>query len=108
MARTARQHLIADGSFAHVISRSIDKIRVFDQAEDFTYFKALLLSNKREHPFKLFHYCLMNTHFHLVVQVIQMSDFVEALQNIKWKYTQYYNRKRNRVGPLWRERYKSL
>lgn len=105
MARKARSEILSDGSYAHIFSRSFDKRKMFDVADDFAVFKKLLLSQKREKGFKLFHYCVMQTHFHMAVGIGSLEIFSRALQAIKWHYTRYYNAKCKRWGPLWRERF---
>jgi putative transposase len=108
MSRISRNQLLYEGCFAHIISRSIRKERVLNQVEDFNHFLKLLKEAKDKHPFKLFHYCLMQTHFHLVVQVLSIKDFSKFLNYIKSRYTIYFHTKYKLSGPIWRERYKSL
>ena len=66
------------------------------------------LAAKRKFSFKIFHYCLMNTHFHLVVGIDQLADFSAAFKWVKWHYTQSYNREKKRRGTVWQERFKAL
>ena len=108
MTRRARNEILFDGCFAHILSRSFDQQWIFEDQEDFETFKALLLENKHRSGFLLHHYCLMNTHLHLLVSLPRLSRFSRSLQRLKWQYTTYYNRRHKRTGPLWRERFKSL
>jgi len=108
MSRVTRSQLLYEGCYAHIISRSIRKERVFDEAEDFNCFISLLKEVKNRHPFNLFHYCLMQTHFHLVVQVLSIKEFSKALNCLKCRYVSYFHEKYKLDGPIWRERYKSL
>ncbi len=67
---------------------------------------ALVTDNPPE--VKIIAYCLMPTHFHLVTQQKNqraISDFMLKLQN---GYTQYFNDKHNRKGPLWEGRFKHV
>jgi len=108
MARKARSEILYDRSYAHVFSRSIEKRKIFKQSNDFEEFRRLLLQQKKEKLFNIFHYCLMQTHFHMAVGVGFLGQFSKALQALKWKYTRYYNAKYKRWGPLWRERFGSM
>jgi len=108
MARKARSEILYDGCYAHVFSRSIEKRRIFKDQDDFRYFKQLLMKEKERCKFDVFHYCLMQTHFHMAVGVKRLDSFSKALQQIKWKYTRRYNEKNKRCGPLWRERFNSM
>ncbi len=108
MARKARSEILYDGCYSHVFSRSIEKRKIFKDKDDFGYFLQLLKKEKQSKEFKIYHYCLMHTHFHLVVGIERLQLFSQALQQIKWKYTRQYNGKYQRWGPLWRERFKSM
>lgn len=63
---------------------------------------------KSKYPLLLFHYVIMNTHFHLVAQVLKKQNLQKNIAHIKWHYTQWVKRKYRWKGPLWRERFKSL
>lgn len=107
MGRYNRKSLLFDGCYAHVFSRAIEKRYIFQSSEDFQRFKELLLISKQRYAYRIHHYCLMNTHFHLVVSLDHVKEFSEGLKWLKWQYARYYNVKRKRFGPLWRDRFKS-
>ena len=108
MARLTRRQLLYDGCYAHVISRSIGKNKVFKDNQDFLTFRDMLLKIKSDSGFKVFHYCLMHTHFHLVVEVPEVSLFSKGLQKLKSQYIYKYHTRYKECGPIWRDRYKSL
>lgn len=43
MSRRARQEILYDGCLAHILSRSFEKRRIFEDEEDFQSFKSHLL-----------------------------------------------------------------
>jgi len=108
MSRANRSRQLYQGCFAHIISRTIRKEKVFLEDKDFECFLSLLKEAKEKYAFNLFHYCLMQTHFHFVIQVLQLEDLSKALNFIKKRYVIYYHAKYKLSGPIWRERYKSL
>ena len=108
MTRISRNDILYDGCYAHVISRSIRKIKLFKDEEDFKNFKQLLLRTKGKGKFKIYHYCLMQTHFHLVVRMNNVKDFSFAMRDIKRSYVTDFHTKYKLSGPMWRERYRSL
>lgn len=108
MARKARGEILFDGCYTHVFSRAIEKRWIFKEPEDFQKFLYFLSEKQVVSGFLIHHYCLMNTHFHLVLRVGVLSEFSKGMQWVKWQYTHYYNLKYKRYGPLWRERFKSL
>lgn len=106
MPRIAR-YVEANGYY-HVISRSINQTWVMRDPDDFARFRTLMREAKQKFPIRLFHYALMNTHFHLVLQVVTKDFLAQHLAYVKWYYTQWMRKKHTWRGPLWRERYKSL
>ena len=108
MGRINRGSILYEGCFAHVFSRSSEKRYIFEGDKDFERFKDLLLESKSRHGYRIHHYCLMHTHFHLVVGIGEVERFSEGLKWVKWNYTRYFNLREQRFGPLWRDRFKSL
>jgi len=106
--RLARTDLLYDGCYAHVISRSIRKLKIFNEDDDFETFKKLLIIEKRRNKFKIYHYCLMHTHFHIAVEIPNVIDFSRSLSKVKSQYASAFHAKYRLSGPIWRERYKSL
>ena len=106
MPRLARY--IENNGYYHVISRSINQTPVFKDDEDFSRFRHLEAQAKQRYPLRLFHYALMHTHFHFVLQATTKDMLSAHLSYVKWHYTQWMKKKYGWSGPLWRERYKSL
>ena len=108
MPRRNRHDILYDGCFSHVFTRALKECWIFDHPSDFNFFKHLLLEAKQKHPFGIHHYCLMNTHFHLVVSIPKVEHFSKALKLIKSRYTWWVNQKKNRSGSIWRERFRGM
>ena len=108
MPRIPRQQYVQPHGYYHVISRTINQAVILKSPDDFGHFKTLMQQAKRQFPLYLFHYALMGTHFHFVVQVLKPEDLPEHLRYLKWSYTQWARKKYGWKGPLWRERYRSL
>ncbi len=108
MGRLNRGKILYDGCYAHVFSRAADKRCIFNHDEDFDKFKALLLASKEKFSYRIHHYSLMHTHFHLAVSMDSARKFSEGLKVVKRNYARYFNLRNQRFGPLWRDRFKSL
>jgi len=108
MPRIARDVLLFDGCYVHIISRAIRKERIMRDKEDFITFLSLLKAAKRQSGFQLFHYCIMHTHFHLAAMIPSVTAFSKSVQFIKSQYCFKYHTKYRINGPIWRERFKSL
>ena len=108
MARIPRTQYLQPHTYYHIISRTINQALILKHPEDFQYFKRLMRQAKQQFPLSLFHYALMGTHFHCVVQVMKPEDLPQHLRYLKWHYTQWARKQYGWKGPLWRERYRSL
>ncbi len=106
MSRSAR--FIEPKGFYHIISRALNDTWIFRDTTDFDRFIVLELTAKNKYPILLFHYVLMNTHFHMLVQAYNHRVLSEHISYLKWHYTMWMRRKYGWKGPLWKERYKSL
>ena len=108
MPRLLRKSILFNGCFAHVISRSIRKMKLFKDDEDFQTMCELLIYTKNRFHYKIHHYCLMQTHFHLAVSMDDVNEFSRAIQFVKSRYSYKFHAKYHLNGPIWRERYRSL
>lgn len=106
MGRIAREILLYNGCFAHIFTRAIEKRKIFEKSEDFGFFKKKLEDIKKEYGFKVFHYCLMQTHVHMVVGIQEVGKFSGGMKVLKKSYAHQYNTVHKRFGPMWRDRFK--
>ena len=53
-------------------------------------------------------YCLMPTHFHLVLKQLENDGISKFIGNILNSYTRYFNVKHKRKGPLWEAKFKNV
>ena len=63
---------------------------------------------KEEHAFRLYHYCLMGNHVHLVIEPTENTNMGKMMKQINLSYMHYYRRKYKYFGHFWQGRYKSL
>jgi len=107
MTRVARQRQWSDAACFHILSRGHNRDVVFDDDEDRTAFLHLVARYRQRLAFRLYHYCLMSNHFHLLVQLSvprQLSPFMAGLLR---SYVHHYHRRHQYVGHLWQGRFKS-
>lgn len=104
MPRKARK--LAESGIYHVMLRGIDRQQIFDDTQDYMYFLQILQQCRVACCFKLYAYCLMGNHVHLLVQV--QDDSLETIfKRIGGRYVYWYNVKYQRVGHLFQDRFKS-
>lgn len=107
MPRRPRERVLYDGCYAHVYSRALDQRFIFKADEDFFEFKKLMSKTKKTQGYRIHHYCLMNTHFHLVVSLPSLKFFSKALKELKQAYAEWFADKYHHKGPVWWGRFGS-
>jgi putative transposase len=105
MGRVKRQ-LVDDGCY-HVIARGNNGLPVFMIKDGFYKFRELLMEIKEMYGFKIYHYCFMSNHFHLLVQLPRSADMPIFMRGLLLNYSSWYRGKTGYVGHLWKGRYKS-
>ena len=107
MPRIAR-YKSASGVY-HIMLRGIDKQQIFEDEGDNLKFLYILHDTLPPEHISLLAYCLMGNHVHLLLKVpAEATDALEhAMKIIGMRYTNYFNRKNQRLGPLYQGRFKS-
>jgi len=91
----------------HVLDRGNNRQIVFREEADFVYFLQLLRRYKKELKFKLYHFCLMPKHFHLVLESAIEGTLSKFMMRLTLAYSWYFNKTYGGVGHVWQGRYKS-
>ena len=93
--------------FFHIMVQGINKEYIFQKNEDKDFY--LFLMKKYIHKFKvhIISYCVMNNHTHLILYANDIKEISSYMHNLNLIYGKYYNMNRNRVGYVFRDRYKS-
>ena len=107
MARRPRQTILYNGCYGHIYSRALEHRMIFQNAADFQMFKRLLRQIKEKFAFRIHHYCLMHTHFHLLVSIDDVGGFSRGMKEVKRLYANWAHREQKRYGPIWWGRFGS-
>lgn len=105
MARKPRVHM--PGGFYHVILRGNSGQNIFIDDEDRYRLYLLLQEGIERYEHRIHAFCLMTNHIHLALQVAKIP-LSKIIQNLSFRYTRWFNRKRRRVGHLFQGRYKAV
>src|SRR5258708_1356470 len=103
MGRSAR--ITHPGLIYHVIKRGNNKEIIFAEEEDYQHYLNTLQRYKKKYGFKLFSYCLMTNHVHLLIKVGQEGTISHIMQSITVAHTRYYNYVYRRCGHVWQGRF---
>ena len=86
--------------------RGINKQVIFEDEEDNFKFLETLKKYKAISGYKIFAYCLMSNHVHLLLKV-EKEDIDLIIKRIASSYVYWYNWKYKRNGHLFQDRFKS-
>ena len=106
MPRNAR--IILENSCYHIIARGNQKQEVFFDTLDYEKYLQLLKKYKYRYHFKLYGYCLMSNHVHMVIEPRVPEEMSKAVHGINLSYSIWFNAKYEKVGHLWQDRFKSM
>ena len=106
MPRGAR--IILNNVCYHIINRGNQKQEIFLGGSDFEKYLQLLKHFKKKYSFKIFGYCLMPNHIHLILEPKKPDDLARFMQSLTQTYTAWFNNKYKKVGHLWQGRFKSM
>lgn len=101
---------IEGNTIYHVLNRSNNKIKIFENDKDYLAFENVLLEAKEKFPMRLLAYCFMPNHWHFVMYPEGGNDLAKFMHWITLTHTQRWLGFRNIVGygHLYQGRYKSF
>lgn len=104
MPRSAR--IKSQTGIYHIMLRGINKQVVFAEEKDKIKFLDIIKFYKESCNFKLYAYCLMDNHIHLLLK--EESDPIDVIiKKVGSKFVYWYNLKYDRSGHLFQDRFKS-
>lgn len=120
----------ANDSYYHIYNRGVEKRKIFLNRRDYLRFLETLdfyrvspqpmklsdfrrgvikykkIDNQKE-TIRIFSYCLMPNHFHLLIQQIVDKGASDFMRKVTDSYARYFNTKYERVGPLFQGPFKA-
>lgn len=104
MPRRAREK--SESGIYHIMIRGVNREAIFEDDEDRKKFLESLGYYKEKSRYKLYGYCLMSNHVHILIKE-EKETISLIMKRISSSYVYYYNNKYSRCGHLFQERYKS-
>ena len=89
MGRQARQ--ISQTGLYHVIFRGISRQNIFEEESDYEKLKEIIIKVKEETKMKVYGYCFMSNHVHLLIKEEQMGQISKIMTKILSHYATLYN-----------------
>lgn len=104
MPRRARR--LSQSRVYHIIIRGNDRQRIFRSIEDKERLLEILKLKHKDWNFEYLAYCLMDNHVHLIIDQGE-EDISKIMQGINIRYVHYFNKRYDRTGHLFQDRFKS-
>lgn len=102
MARRPRP--LIEGGIYHITSRGNERGLIFRDALDRTRFLGRLQESAETYRVRIFLYCLMDNHVHLLLETPR-ANLGRFMGSLLTGYTVYFNRRHERAGHLMQGRY---
>jgi putative transposase len=103
MSRISR--VVVPGIAHHVTQRGSGRQTTFRSDEDRLVYIDLLRQYAGEHKLRLWAWCLMSNHVHLLAVPQREDSLARVLGRIHAQYAQYWNARRRSCGHVWQARY---
>jgi REP element-mobilizing transposase RayT len=95
------------GAAYHVTARAVAGRSLFREDGDWIHFLTLLAKVVKRRDWVCGAYCLMTTHYHLVVRTPE-ADLASGIQSLNACYAQEFNRRHGLEGHVFLRRYQSV
>jgi len=95
------------GALYHITARGNAKGNIFLNKDDFNDFLTILCKVTKRYHLLIHSYCLMHNHYHLLLETPE-GNLSQGIRQLNGTYTQYFNKKYQRVGHLLQGRFKSI
>ena len=106
MPRISRKSL--ENIVCHHMVQGINRENIFKTKENKTKYLALLRKYYLKFKVNMIAYCIMDNHVHLLIHTEKTQNISEFMKQVNSIYAMDYNRRKNRVGYVYRDRFKSV
>jgi putative transposase len=102
-----RPRLFKPGYVYHVRQRGNNRTALFHSHEDYLIYLTFLIEAKKLYPCRIYGYCLMPNHIHLLIEAMQENNISLFMKYINGSYAMYVNKKYERTGTIFEGRFKA-
>jgi len=95
------------GAVYHITTRGNAQNNIFRDDQDRENFLDILNETVKRHNWLCHAYCLMNNHYHLLIETPE-ANLSLGMRQINGVYTQRYNKRHKQVGHVFQGRYKAI
>jgi len=96
-----------EGAVYYITCKGAYNEQLFGDERDYMMYQELLKKYREEYGFKLYAYCLLPQHLHLLIEPSPAAEISEIMRSLNTAYPKYFNNRYQRRGHLFRERFKA-
>lgn len=104
MSRINRKYYIS--SFLHIMVQGINKEEIFKNDFYKNLYLKLINENIEESNLRILAYAIMSNHAHILLKYSKIENVSEFMHKVNQNFAQIYNKMENRVGYVFRGRYR--
>ncbi len=105
MARIRKENM--NTSFFHTMVQGINKEYIFESIKDRNQYLKIMKETREKIDITILAYCIMSNHAHILFYEQNKENLTKYMHRINLLYAKYYNKKYDRVGYVFRDRYKT-
>lgn len=106
MPKFIRKNLIGI-KYVHITTHGISEEYIYEDVNEKRKIRRLILENQKEFNINVIAFCIMSNHLHLLIQFKEPKDLSMYMHKINTIYAIYYNKKHNRTGYVYKDRFHS-
>lgn len=99
---------LLDKIVCHHMVQGINKEYIFETKEEKNKYLQLLKKYYQQFEIDIIAYCIMNNHVHMMLYSNKIQNISKFMRQVNSIYAMYYNQKKDRVGYVYRNRFKSV
>lgn len=100
--------ILPEEGVLHILTRGNNRQAVFHDDKDYNTYLNFIPRYKAENKIKVYHYCIMPNHIHLIIEITPKSNLSKFMKQLNLSYLYHYKKRYKYDGHLWQGRYKSL
>jgi len=97
---TYRRNPLIAGQYYHIYNRGVNRQPIFFGEANWIFFIRLIQKYFQPNQVEILAYCLMPTHYHLLVYLLTDDFAKKVMQPFSVSFTKAINEQHERVGPL--------
>lgn len=94
------------GEIYHIVQRGNNREHIFSSAADKKLLLSIISKVKKSMSFDFLYYVLMDNHYHIIIRM-KDDNISDVMQRINWAYSTRFNRKYDRCGTIFGQRFRA-